>query len=95
MRRVFGFFVYHPEKTCPRCGSMHVHRTKRGRLLEYWVLFFFKVRPYRCGKCRLRFYGPKRFSNDREAYDETEFAGADEGSQASRGDSDPSHSSRH
>jgi transposase len=61
MRRVFGFFIYHPEKTCPRCGSMHVHRTKRGRILEYWVLFFVAVRPYRCGKCRHRFYGPKKF----------------------------------
>jgi ribosomal protein L37AE/L43A len=63
MRRVFGFFIYHPEKTCPRCGSMHVHRTKRGRILEYWVLFFIAVRPYRCGKCRLRFYGPKKYSD--------------------------------
>ena len=61
MRRVLGFFIYHPEKMCPRCGSMHVHRTKRGRILEYWVLFFFSVRPYRCGKCQLRFYGPKKF----------------------------------
>jgi hypothetical protein len=41
---------------------MHVHRTKRGRILEYWVLFFIAVRPYRCGKCHLRFYGPKKFS---------------------------------
>ena len=63
MRRVFGFFLYHPEKKCPRCGSMHVHRTKRGRILEYWVLLFISIRPYRCGKCRLRFYGPKKFSD--------------------------------
>jgi len=63
MRRVFGIFTYHPEKTCPRCGSMHVHRTKRGRILEYWVLFFIAARPYRCGKCHLRFYGPKKFSD--------------------------------
>ncbi|GEM_PF-2444408 len=61
MRRVYGFFFYSPEKTCPRCGSTHVHRTKRGRILEFWVLLFLPVRPYRCGKCRLRFYGPKRF----------------------------------
>jgi hypothetical protein len=61
MRRVYGFFIYNPDKTCPRCGSMHVHRTKRGRILEFWVLLFLPVRPYRCGKCRLRFYGPKKF----------------------------------
>jgi hypothetical protein len=42
---------------------MHVHRTKRGRILEYWVLFFIAVRPYRCAKCGLRFYGRKNFSD--------------------------------
>jgi hypothetical protein len=64
MKRVLGLFVYHPEKTCPRCGSMHVHRTKRGRILEYWVLLFMQVRPYRCGKCRQRFYGPKQMNDE-------------------------------
>ncbi|MGH9678546.1 MAG: hypothetical protein ACRD4Y_01205 [Candidatus Acidiferrales bacterium] len=59
MKRVLGLFVYHPERTCPHCGSTHIHRTKRGRLLEYWVLLFLPVRPYRCGKCRQRFYAPK------------------------------------
>ncbi len=62
MKRVLGLFVYHAEKTCPACGSMHVHRTKRGRLVEYWVLLFVQVRPYRCGKCLQRFYAPKRLS---------------------------------
>jgi hypothetical protein len=95
MRRVFGFFIYHPEKTCPRCGSMHVHRTKRGRILEYWVLFFIGVRPYRCGKCRLRFYGPKKFSDDKEPDDDAEFAAADDSSQPSHRDSDSTRSSRH
>jgi hypothetical protein len=61
MRRVYGFFIYTRDKTCPRCGSMHVHRTKRGRILEFWILLFVPVRPYRCGKCRQRFYGPKTF----------------------------------
>ena len=78
MRRVFGLFIYYPEKTCPRCGSMHVHRTKRGRILEYWALFFFSVRPYRCGKCRLRFYGPKKFAYDDELGDVSEPVGPDE-----------------
>jgi len=69
MRRVFGLFIYNPDKTCPRCGSQHVHRTKRGRILEYWVLPFLSVRPYRCGKCRLRFYGPKKFADNEKLDD--------------------------
>jgi transposase len=85
MRRVFGFFVYHPEKTCPRCGSMHVHRTKRGRILEYWVLLFMPVRPYRCGKCRMRFYGPKKFADGQEF---------DDAAQSSSSHSESSRSSR-
>jgi len=48
---------------------MHVHRTKRGRILEYWVLFFIAARPYRCGKCHLRFYGPKKFSDGMQSDD--------------------------
>jgi hypothetical protein len=72
MTHVLGLFVYHPYKTCPLCGSDHVHRTKRGRILEFWVLLFLPVRPYRCGKCRLRFYGPKKFApaGDPEQADE-------------------------
>ena len=61
MKRVLGFFVYHPEKSCPLSGGSHVHRIKRGRILEFWVLLILPVRPYRCGKCRQRFYGPKKF----------------------------------
>jgi hypothetical protein len=53
------------------CGSDHVHRTKRGRLLEFWVLIFFPYRPYRCGKCRQRFYGPKNMPR-RETLDDFE-----------------------
>jgi hypothetical protein len=74
---------------------MHVHRTKRGRFLEYWVLMFMDVRPYRCGKCRLRFYGPKKFSDDRELDGEADMAAADDASQPSRGDSASPRSSRH
>ncbi len=51
------------------CGSDHVHRTKRGRILEFWVLLFLPFRPYRCGKCRQRFYGPKNMPR-RETLDE-------------------------
>jgi hypothetical protein len=62
MKRVLGLFVYHTDRTCPLCGSPHVHRTKRGRILEFWLLLFLPIRPYRCGKCRLRFYGPKQLA---------------------------------
>jgi ribosomal protein L37AE/L43A len=60
MKRKLGLFVHTEERTCPLCGSDHVHRTKRGRLLEFWILLFLPFRPYRCGKCRQRFYGPKK-----------------------------------
>jgi len=59
MKRIFGLFLYTVDRTCPLCGSDHVHRTRRGRLLEFWVLLLLPYRPYRCGKCRQRFYGPK------------------------------------
>ena len=59
MKRFFGLFPYAQDRTCPLCGSDHVHRTRRGRFLEIWILLFFPYRPYRCGKCRQRFYGPK------------------------------------
>jgi len=74
---------------------MHVHRTKRGRVLEYWVLMFMDVRPYRCGKCRLRFYGPKKFSDDLEPYDEADIAAADDASRPSHRHSDSPRSSQH
>src|ERR1700691_926397 len=75
MKRVLGMFVYHEDRTCPLCGSTHVHRTKRGRIMEFWVLLFLPVRPYRCGKCRLRFYGPKKLTktDDETVPDEGEY----------------------
>lgn len=74
MKRVLGLFFYHEDRTCPQCGSSHVHRTKRGRIMEFWVLLFLPVRPYRCGKCRLRFYGPKKLAkmNDDAVPDEVD-----------------------
>ncbi len=62
MKRTLGMFVYTEERKCPLCSSDHVHRTKRGRLFEFWVLLFLPYRPYRCGKCRQRFYGPKNLA---------------------------------
>ena len=72
---------------------MHVHRTKRGRILEYWVLFLLPIRPYRCGKCRLRFYGPKDFAAGDDLRDVPEPVASDEATHSSRGDSEPSRSS--
>jgi hypothetical protein len=59
MKRTLGLFVYTQDRTFPQCGSDHVHRTKRGRLLEFWILLFLPYRPYRCGKGRQRFYGSR------------------------------------
>lgn len=72
MKRKLGLFVYTKERICPLCGSEHVHRTRRGRLLEFWVLLFLPFRPYRCGKCRQRFYAPKRLPRigDSDEFDE-------------------------
>jgi len=70
---------------------MHVHRTKRGRILEYWVLLFISIRPYRCGKCRLRFYGPKKFSESMVPDD----MAVDAAAPSRRHRSAASHSSRH
>jgi ribosomal protein L37AE/L43A len=71
MKRILGLFVYTEERNCPLCGSNHVHRTKRGRLLEFWVLLVLPYRPYRCGKCRQRFYGPKHMPK-RDLLDDVE-----------------------
>jgi len=72
---------------------MHVHRTKRGRILEYWALFFFSVRPYRCEKYHLRFYGPKKFSDGDDLRDVPDPVSADEATHSSRGDSERSRAS--
>lgn len=71
MKRALGLFKYTEERNCPLCGSEHVHRTKRGRLLEFWVLLFLPYRPYRCGKCRQRFYGLKNLPrrDDQDEYE--------------------------
>jgi ribosomal protein L37AE/L43A len=73
MKRILGIFPYTDERDCPACGSEHVHRTKRGRLLEFWVMLVVPYRPYRCGKCRQRFYGPKKMPK-RDGLDEMDEA---------------------
>jgi ribosomal protein L37AE/L43A len=72
MKRKLGLFAYTEERSCPLCGSEHVHRTKRGRLLEFWILLFLPFRPYRCGKCRLRFYGPRHMPRKQSAEEPAE-----------------------
>jgi len=67
MKRILGLFAFASERICPLCGSEHVHRTKRGRLLEFWILIFLPYRPYRCGKCRQRFYGPRHLAKNEGA----------------------------
>ena len=94
MRRAYRFFIYNLDKVCPRCGSMHVHRTKRRRILEFWVLMFLPIRPYRCGKCRLRFYGLKRFTDDQQLDDAGEPLATDAAEPSSRRLSESSRSSR-
>lgn len=66
MKRLFGLFIYTDERNCPVCGSVHVHRTKRGRIIEFWILLFLPYRPYRCGKCRQRFYAPKNLPKNED-----------------------------
>ena len=90
MKRVLGFFVYQPEKFCPLCGSSHVHRTKRGRILEFWLLLFMPFRPYRCGKCRQRFYGPKKFPPVIDPDEESD-SSASKSSESSRPYQESSH----
>jgi hypothetical protein len=41
--------------------------------VEFWVLLFLPYRPYRCGKCRQRFYGPRNMPKN-ERGDELEEA---------------------
>ena len=54
MRRVFGLFLYHPEKrVSPAKACTCTGVSNAG------VLFFIDARPYRCGKCRLRFTDPR------------------------------------
>jgi hypothetical protein len=72
MKRALGLFAYSGMRMCPRCESDHVHRTRRGRLLEFWVLLFLPYRPYRCGKCRQRFYGPKNMPKLNDSHNSNE-----------------------
>jgi hypothetical protein len=48
-----------PSRSCPRCGSTDVHRS-RSRGLEF-VLRLMGVGFYRCVKCQSRFKGPGKW----------------------------------
>ena len=41
---------------CTRCRSNNVSRSRR-RMFERYLLFIFRMLPYRCCACRKRFYG--------------------------------------
>ncbi len=48
------------ELTCPKCGSGHLHRVERKGFLEKRIYSFFGYYPWRCHRCRQKFYLKKR-----------------------------------
>ena len=46
-------------RTCPYCGSVDVHRSKRRGFFELFLLSILPLRPYRCAVCDWRYYGLK------------------------------------
>ncbi len=49
---------YRTERRCPQCGSHDVARSRRRSfLVEPLLLFFFRLRPYRCRQCTRRYFG--------------------------------------
>lgn len=44
-------------RCCPRCFSLRIPRSQPQSPLEVFLLPFGLPRPYRCGKCKRRFYG--------------------------------------
>ncbi|MDD5542304.1 MAG: hypothetical protein PHX83_03950 [Acidobacteriia bacterium] len=45
-----------PEIVCPECRSTSVHRSRRAGFREEVALRFLFARPFRCAKCKTRFY---------------------------------------
>jgi hypothetical protein len=39
-------------RKCPKCDSNETYRSHR----KAWEYFLFSLKPYRCGKCKHRFY---------------------------------------
>jgi hypothetical protein len=42
---------------CPQCGSDDVTVSRRREILDYLILPFLLLRPFRCGECNYRYYG--------------------------------------
>ena len=44
-------------RICPQCHSLDVHRSRRRGLVERFLLALIFKRPFRCNKCKARYYG--------------------------------------
>jgi hypothetical protein len=43
-------------KSCPKCESARIYRSKRRGIVERIILTMISVRPFRCERCDARFY---------------------------------------
>ena len=41
---------------CPRCDSQYIRGSHSRKIMDFLVELFFDTVPFRCRKCRLRFY---------------------------------------
>lgn len=63
------------KRQCPRCGRHdYVHRSRTRNSFERFLRTFFRIRPYRCADCNLRFFAfgwrsTVRSSTDRDEDD--------------------------
>jgi len=57
MQSILGAFPYSPIDECPQCHSAEVRRSRR-RSFESLFVFVFRLRPYRCTKCGIRYLAP-------------------------------------
>jgi hypothetical protein len=42
--------------TCPNCGSKEIERVRRQAFKDWFLAWFFRVRPHRCDVCDKKFY---------------------------------------
>jgi hypothetical protein len=43
-------------RRCPRCGSQYIRASYSKKVLDKFIWWFLNRVPFRCRKCRLRFY---------------------------------------
>lgn len=55
-------FIGASRPACPQCGHGVFNRSHRRGYFERRVLALLRMRPYRCGECEMRFYGPDAVS---------------------------------